>query len=106
MHYYSKFPNPLGCMHKNRENKFYQTNRIKVTVDFMTTNVVRWDKRQKDRSERTEWGYAMKKSRRLYIRLWVLLRLLRLRFVRVERPADAKTPEQMLEEIRKRSELT
>ncbi|MDO4262364.1 MAG: hypothetical protein Q4C82_09815 [Eubacteriales bacterium] len=48
----------------------------------------------------------MKKSRRLYIRLWVLLRLLRLRFVRVERPADAKTPEQMLEEIRKRSELT
>lgn len=36
----------------------------------------------------------------------IRLRLLRLRFVRLKRPPDAKTPEEMLEEMKKRSKLT
>jgi hypothetical protein len=38
--------------------------------------------------------------------LWVRVRLVRLLFVKMEVPEDARTPEQMCEEMRKRSKLT
>lgn len=41
----------------------------------------------------------------IYARIWVMLRLLRLRFVRMPVPEDAKTQEQMLKEIREKSGL-
>ena len=44
--------------------------------------------------------------RKCYIELRIQLRILRLYFVRMQIPDDAKTPEQMLEEIKKRSQLT
>ena len=44
--------------------------------------------------------------RKCYIELRIQLRILRLYFVRMQIPDDAKTPEQMLEEIKKRSKLT
>lgn len=40
----------------------------------------------------------------IYLRLWTQIRLIRLHFVVMEVPEDAKTPEQMLEEIKKRLE--
>lgn len=40
----------------------------------------------------------------IYLWFWTRIRLLRLRFVVMEVPEDAKTPEQMLEEIKKRLE--
>ena len=42
----------------------------------------------------------------IYARIWVMLRLLRLRFVRMPESEDGKSQEQLLEEIRKRSGLT
>lgn len=48
-----------------------------------------------------------KKIRKIYLRLRIELHILRLHFVRMPEPEDAKTPEQMLEEIKRRvSELT
>ena len=41
----------------------------------------------------------------IYARIWVMLRLLRLHFVRMPVPEDAKTQEQMLKEIREKSGL-
>ena len=37
----------------------------------------------------------------IYLWFWTRIRLIRLRFVAMEVPEDAKTPEQMLEEIKK-----
>lgn len=42
---------------------------------------------------------------RLYIRLRVRIRLIHLHFVRFEKPDDAKTPEEMLEEIKRKLDL-
>ena len=39
----------------------------------------------------------------IYFRIRIRLRLLRLMFMRVKRPPDAKSPEEMLEEIRERA---
>ncbi len=50
-----------------------------------------------------------RKIRKLYIWMRIRLRLVRLFFVRLEAPEDARTPQEMLEEIKKRgkdSELT
>lgn len=48
-----------------------------------------------------------KKLKKMYLRFRLELHMLRLHFVRMPEPEDAKTPEQMLEEIEKRiSELT
>lgn len=43
---------------------------------------------------------------RLRARFHFRLRMLRLHFVRLPKPADAKTPEEMLAEIKRRSKLT
>lgn len=43
---------------------------------------------------------------RIYFGMRIRLRLLRLKFVRVRRPPDAKSPEEMLEEIKKKSKFT
>lgn len=50
----------------------------------------------------------MKKEilRKLRIRFRFQLRILMLHFVRVPEPEDAKTPEEMLAEIKRRSKLT
>ncbi len=47
-------------------------------------------------------------KRKKAVLFWIRirLRLLCLRFVRLKRPPDAKTPEEMLEEMKKRSKLT
>ena len=47
-------------------------------------------------------------KRKKAVLFWIRirLRLLRLRFVRLKRPPDAKTPDEMLEEMQKRSKLT
>ncbi|WP_162608322.1 hypothetical protein [Lachnoclostridium sp. An196] len=42
----------------------------------------------------------------IYFEMRIRLRLLRLKFVRVRRPPDAKSPEEMLEEIKKKSKFT
>lgn len=48
-----------------------------------------------------------KKLRKMYLRFRLELHFLRLHFVRIPEPEDAKTTEQMLDEIKKRmSELT
>lgn len=50
-----------------------------------------------------------RKIRKLYIWMRIRLRLVRLFFVRLEAPEDARTPQEMLKEIkrrRKHSELT
>ena len=41
---------------------------------------------------------------RLYIGFRVRIRLIHLHFVRLEKPDDAKTPEEMLKEIKRRLE--
>ena len=48
----------------------------------------------------------MKKiMKQIYARMWLAWRLLRLRFVRMPVPEDAKTQEQMLKEMREKSGL-
>lgn len=44
--------------------------------------------------------------KKIYVEFRVQLRIIRLYFVRVPEPEDAKSPEQMLEEIKKASKLT
>ncbi|MCD8363996.1 MAG: hypothetical protein LUC98_13765 [Lachnospiraceae bacterium] len=44
--------------------------------------------------------------RRILFGLHDQLLLIRLRFVKVEKPEGARSPEQMLEEIKKKSEFT
>jgi len=44
--------------------------------------------------------------RKIYIWFRIQMRILRLLFLRVQKPADAKTPEEMLEEIKKKLKLT
>lgn len=50
--------------------------------------------------------YMRKLWKKLYVELRVQLRILRLYFVRVPEPEDAKSPEQMLKEIKEASKLT
>ncbi len=45
-----------------------------------------------------------KKIRKIFIWVRIWLRLFRLLFLRVEKPPDAKSPEEMLEAIKKRNE--
>lgn len=47
-----------------------------------------------------------KRLRKWYIGLRIQLRILRLHFVYIRKPEDAKTPEEMLEAIKKGSKLT
>lgn len=52
-----------------------------------------------------EGGKKMrKKIRKIFIRVRIQLRLFRLLFLRVEKPPDAKSQEEMLEAIKKRKE--
>lgn len=44
-----------------------------------------------------------RKLKDIYFWLWTQLRVIRLFFVVMDVPEDAKTPEQMLEEVKKRS---
>lgn len=57
-----------------------------------------------------EWhgkaGNMKKIFRKIYIWFRIQMRILRLLFLRVQKPADAKTPEEMLEEIKKKLKLT
>lgn len=48
----------------------------------------------------------MKRSRKIAIWLRIQLRLIRLFFLRVEEPEDARTQEEMLEEIKRRLKRT
>ncbi len=47
-----------------------------------------------------------RKGKKLLSGLSDLLLLIRLHFVRIRKPGDARTSEQMLEEIKKKSKLT
>lgn len=47
-----------------------------------------------------------RKWKKIYIGFRIRLRLLRLKFLYVPKPEDAKSPEEMLREIKKRSKLT
>ena len=44
--------------------------------------------------------------KKIYLGLRIRLRLLHLQFLRIKEPPDAKSPEEMLKEIKKRSKLT
>lgn len=43
--------------------------------------------------------------KQIYARMWVALRILRLQFIRMPKIEDAKSQDEMLEEIRKKSGL-
>ena len=43
-----------------------------------------------------------KKIRKMWMWIRIQLRIIRLLFLRVDKPADAKTPEEMLEAIKKK----
>lgn len=47
-----------------------------------------------------------KKIKRMYLEFRVWLRIIRLRMMLLKEPEDARDPEEMLEEIKRRSKLT
>lgn len=62
----------------------------------MTTIIVIWD-----------GGNTMRRIiKKLYFNFRIRLRLLRLHFMRLDEPEDAKDPEEMLREIKKALNLT